>query len=157
MMEYQLWSGWITGRDSVVLRKNKQYTSVIVLWSCMYLQRHSVSMHLAPKQLYNIWTATTSYPVKQFIVSQSKSWHVPLYSSAATLNFDPSLNGKGKRGDWEKPKVLSRKNYIQDMLDLQYQKKSISRKQSWAETESAQLTLQCSGLCKGIQTFNKRS
>ena len=35
---------------------------------------------------------------------------MPLYSSAATLNFDPSLNGKGKRGDWEKPKVLSRKN-----------------------------------------------
>ena len=151
MMEYQLWSGWITERDSVVLRKNKQYTSVIVLWSCMYLQRHSVSMHLAPKQLYNIWTATTSYPVKQFIVSQSKSWHVPLYSSAATLNFDPSLNGKGKRGDWEKPKVLSRKNAFRSTIP----KKSISRKQSWAETESAQLTLQCSGLCKGIQTLNK--
>ena len=124
----------------MVLRKNKQYTSVIVLWSCMYLQRHSVSMHLAPKQLYNIWTATTSYPVKQFIVSRSKSWHVPLYSSAATLNFDPSLNGKGKRGDWEKPKVLSRKNDVRSTIP---KKKHFPKaKLSWDQLCSADTAVQ---------------
>ena len=113
MMVNWIWSGWITIHDSVesvVLRRNNQHLSSLGQSLCFEAAcTYSGSMHLAPEQLYNIWTTSTFGQWNNSLLARAKADTCLSIALLQLWTLTQAWMGR-ERGEIEKSwKVLWRK------------------------------------------------